>query len=116
MKSYLYLENNQDSGKLAISNYVFQQIADESLKDLAEGEWKDGLCLKKGKKESKVTCEIDKTGIVRVNLSLVGYKGADMKGMIDDVQKTVYNKIYSMMEISNLKVDVLVTDIVSSEA
>lgn len=107
MKSYLYL-NQSEKGQLAISNYVFTQIALQSLKNLSEGQLKDGFVYDDKMKKMNVDTMVDKNGKVIINLSITGYTGTDMQKICKQIQEEVYENVLEMFEISKISVNVTI--------
>lgn len=114
MINYLYI-NSSSLGKLAISTFVFIQLAQERLEVLSQGDLKDSLCLSSGRRKSKVTAVVDKTNHLRFSLEVLGYKGADMASASQAIQSAVYDSIYNMFEISKVRIDVSISGIVSKD-
>ncbi|MFA6861265.1 MAG: hypothetical protein WCR56_02655 [Bacilli bacterium] len=111
MNTYFYVGNGE-RGKLGISVFVFQEIAEETVKSLAvKGELKDYMVFDPEKKIGKVKASIDK-GQVTVDVQIVGIKGADLQNCSTRLQKEIYENIYDITEISNLKVNVSILSIV----
>jgi uncharacterized alkaline shock family protein YloU len=115
MTSYFYV-GSSERGKLGISTYVFQQIAESALSDLVNGELKDSLVLKDGKKTGKVSAVLDKKGNLLVSMEVIAFRGSDVAGSIALLQKEVYEDIYDTCEISNLKVNVSVLAVIDKKA
>ncbi|MFA6624469.1 MAG: Asp23/Gls24 family envelope stress response protein [Bacilli bacterium] len=112
MYSYFYVGNSQ-SGKLAISSFAFSQIAESTLDSLVtNGDLKDAIALKDGKKKCKVTTDIDKNKKVTVTVQVIGIRGADIDSAVTRIQKEVFTNIYDVTEISALKVNVSVLAVV----
>ncbi|MFA6829458.1 MAG: Asp23/Gls24 family envelope stress response protein [Bacilli bacterium] len=114
MSNYLNISSSAH-GKIAISAFVFQEIATECLENLAKGELKDSLCLKNGKREGKVSVNIDSDGKTIIQTEILGYKGADMASCSKAIQTDIYEAVYNMLEISQVKVNVSVIGIVSQD-
>jgi uncharacterized alkaline shock family protein YloU len=114
VNTYFYV-GNDGRGKLGISVFVFQQIAEDTVKSLVnEGELKYSVVYQFGNKSTKVKATIEK-GIVHVDISIIGIRGSDLQTSCSMLQKAVYENIYDITEISALKVNVSVLSIIDKD-
>lgn len=115
MPIHYYRVNNEKKGQLAISANVFQQAAEAAMTEAVSQNLKDRLSLKNGSKKAAVKCEIDPKNHVSVDVSVFGYASADVNAALADLQKAVYDRIYSLTEISKVKVHVSLSGIIATE-
>lgn len=106
MPSHYYKVNNEKKGQLAIASTVFEQVAESALNDEVNDELKEMLSLKNGAKKAGVKCEIDPKNHVDVKVDVFGYANADINSALETLQKAIYERIYSLTEISKVKVHV----------
>ena len=102
-----YSSSNSSKGTLNISDYVFDQIAQERLEKLASTELKDSISLKLARGKKNVETTIDKNNI-QVNVVFFSVRNSDIQKTVVLVQKEVYDAIYEATEISTIKVNVSV--------
>lgn len=108
MKSYLYL--NQDSkGKIAVSSYVFSQIATQTLLDLANGNMKDSFVFEEKNKKTVVDSVVDAQGKLTISVSIIGITGKDMQKVSTAIQQEIYDNINEMFEIGKVNVNITIS-------
>jgi uncharacterized alkaline shock family protein YloU len=101
-----YVNGSKTKGQTAISNYVFTQIAEDTIASLMEGELKDKISLKNGRKKCKILADVDKKNNVTVVIEIVAIAGTKPAQSVSLIQKAVYDAIYDATEISTIKVNV----------
>lgn len=106
MNTFYELNNSRKTGKIAISSYVFTQIATTAIEDLMANELKDQISLKYGEKKCKISTEFDKKGTVQVNMEIVAMEGSNPNKSTELIQKRVYEAIYDATELSSIQVNV----------
>lgn len=107
MKSYLYL--NQDSkGKIAVSSYVFSQIATQTLLDLVKGSMKDCFIFDEKNKKTFVDSVVDTQGKLTISVSIIGITGKDMQKVSSSIQQEIYDNINEMFEIGKVNVNITI--------
>lgn len=112
-----YFVENEDTGKMGISAYAFQQIADACEASLLEGEMKDCFALTDGHRTLKNSVQIDqKKNAVKVRLPVFAFKNSDMKKSTAFLQESVYQALYSATEVSRLTVDVEISGVLEQKA
>ena len=111
MNSY-YVSGSKAKGQTSISAFVFTQIAENTLASLREGELKDRISLKNGRKKCRIVSEIDKKNNVSVLIEIVALSGSKPAQAVTLIQKSVYDAIYDVTEISSVKVNVYLLGVV----
>ena len=98
-----YYTQNTGHGSLNISELVFIQSAQRVLQELSVGQ------LKSGKKTCKVTCEIDKHNKIVVSAEIFMVAGDENASEATSlIQQSIYDAIYDITEIRQVKINVLV--------
>ena len=104
-----YYTQNTGHGSLNISELVFIQSAQRVLQELSVGQLKDRILLKSGKKTCKVTCEIDKHNKIVVSAEIFMVAGDENASEATSlIQQSIYDAIYDITEIRQVKINVLV--------
>lgn len=98
-----------------IASDVFVQSAKNTLDRLASNDLKDSICLKSGRKNCKVLCEIDKRNKIVVTAEIFMFAGQIANDATALIQQEIYNDIYEITEISNVKVNVIVLGFVQKK-
>lgn len=98
-----------------IASDVFVQAAKNTLDKLVSNELKDTICLKSGRKTCKVLCEIDKRNKINVNVEIFMYAGQIANSATGLIQQSIYDEIYEITEINNVKVNVIVLGFVQKK-
>lgn len=102
-----YYTSKSTKGLASISSNVFTSIASETLKGLANGDLKDDIALKDGKKSGKVITTIENNKVVvEAQIFMTSLSSSTVSS--ERIQKDIYEAIYSITEISSLKVNVTV--------
>ena len=101
-----YYTQTTDQGKIQIGEYVFVQTALNALSTLTEGPLKDRVFLKSGKRQGKVTCEIDKKNHILLTLEVFMIEGENAQEASLMIQNAIYEAIHAITEIRQVKVNV----------
>ena len=105
MKSYLFL-NQSDKGQVAVSSFVFNQLALEALKELASDDLKGSFVYDEKLKNMNVESDVDKDGKVTITVSIKGILGKDMQKVSQTIQEKIYENVLEMFEISKISVNI----------
>lgn len=108
-----YVRNNSNKGTLNLADFVFSQIAQETLENLAKDELKDSISLKLAKKRDNVETTIEKNRVM-VNVSFSALRNSDVQKAVNRVQKEIYDSIYEATEISDVRINVSVVSFVDN--
>ncbi len=108
MTNYINI-GNQENGKIGVSAYVFEQIARETINDLCSSSLKKSIAYNDQK--DKIVIRDDKKGGVSINVTVTGYKGADIAKSCSLIQKEIYTSINGLLELSALKINVSVSQL-----
>lgn len=103
-----YTIKGSTGSTMNISKDVFIQAAENKIQDLISNDLKDTITLKNGRKTCKISCEIDKKNKILVTVEIFVYSGENASVATERIQSEVYEGIYDITEISNVKVNVVV--------
>ncbi len=109
-----YTTLNSSKGSLNIADYVFNQIALETLQDLEKHELKGAISLSGDKKRKNVETIIDKNKVT-VNIYFSAMRNSDVQKSVNLIQTSVYESLNELTEISSIKVNVAVVSFVDSK-
>ena len=107
IKSYYNIQNSQ-TGQLGISSYVFSQIALDARESMLKGDLREVLADHQGRSKANVVVDIDPKNHVTIRVEVFGYKGADLRKGVEILQEAIYQHVYDLTEIREVKVDVAV--------
>lgn len=107
-----YINDKVKNGSLNISDYVFTQIAKETLSDLVKDKLKDKIVFKDDKSSIQTKIENNK---IKVEIRIYSLRNSDVQNSVTTIQTEVYDALYEASEISSIKVNVLVIGFVDSK-
>ncbi len=109
-----YSNRNSNKGSLNIGDFVFSQIAQETLEELAGDELKNAISLKLVKNRKNVKVEIDHNKVV-VNIFFSAVRNSDVQKSVNTIQTAVYEALNEATEINDVKVNVSVVSFVEND-
>lgn len=109
-----YTTINSTKGSLNIADYVFNQIAQETLEELSKNELKGAISLVGDKRRKNVETIIDKNKVT-VNVYFSAMRNSDVQKSVNLIQTSVYESLNELTEISSIKVNVSVISFVDNK-
>lgn len=109
-----YTNVNSKKGTLNLSDYIFNQLASETLEDLASHELKDSISLKLARSRKNVVTTIDKNKVT-IDVYFSALRNSDVNKAVSVIQQEIYDAVYEATEISTVKVNVSVVSFVDNK-
>lgn len=106
-----YVTSASSLGSHNIADFVFSQIAQETLEDLAKNELKGEISLSLVKKRKNVETTIEKNKVT-IDVIFSAVRDSDVQKSVKLIQESVYNAVNEATEITDLKVNVSVISFV----
>lgn len=107
-----YTSEKSKKGSLNISDYVFSQIARETLNNLCETKLKDKIVFKDDKTSVITKIENNK---IKVEIRIFSLRNSDVQNSVNTIQSDVYDALYEASEIASIKVNVTVAGFVDNK-
>ena len=114
MNMNYYTSMNSSKGSLNIGDFIFSQIAQETLEDLAKDELKNAISLKLVKRRKNVEVLIEKNKVV-VNVYFSAVRNSDVQKSVEAIQTGIYEALNEATEINDIKVNVSVVSFVEND-